>query len=151
MTLLIYTFISIFNFSSQNGEQSSSLSKKIARKCIDFFPNTKDASEEEKTEMVESCQFLIRKLAHFSIYMCVGLFIMTFVSTYNIESKLKFFISIFIGFLYAVSDEIHQGFIPERSPSFFDVIIDTFGTLSGIIIIQIFFLIHKFISKRVKG
>ena len=147
LILLIYTFITIFSFSSQEGTKSSSLSKKVARKCIDIFPYTKNASEEKKTEMVESCQIFIRKLAHFSIYTCVGIFIMIFVSTYNMKLKTQILICVIVGFIYAISDEIHQNFIPERTMSAIDVIIDTIGTINGTIIV----LIIKKMYEKVKG
>jgi VanZ family protein len=35
--------------------------------------------------------------------------------------------------LYAVTDEIHQSFVPGRSPRIFDVGIDTLGTLLGLL------------------
>lgn len=71
LLLLGTTFVCIFNFSNQNGTQSSSLSRKVARKIIDVFPYTKNLSEDTKNKMVEKSQPLIRKGAHFTIYMVV--------------------------------------------------------------------------------
>lgn len=45
-------------------------------------------------------------------------------------------LSVLISFLYAVSDEYHQSFVPGRGPAFRDVLIDTIGAsfaLFGII------------------
>jgi VanZ family protein len=39
----------------------------------------------------------------------------------------KFLYSFFLAFLYAVSDEIHQSFIPSREAKIGDIIIDTIG------------------------
>jgi len=39
-------------------------------------------------------------------------------------------------FLYASSDEFHQSFIPGRGPAFTDVLIDTAGGLTGIILFE---------------
>ena len=47
------------------------------------------------------------------------------------------------GFLYAVSDEIHQTFVPGRSGEVGDVLIDTFGVLIGVCMVCIFFLYGK--------
>lgn len=43
---------------------------------------------------------------------------------------------IIISYLYAVSDEIHQGFTPGRSPRFRDTLIDLIGILIGVFIFK---------------
>ena len=50
-----------------------------------------------------------------------------------------------ISILYAISDEFHQYFVPERAAELKDVLVDSAGALSGIIII---FLIFRFIRAR---
>ena len=45
LILLGLTFFAIFNFSSQDGQTSSGLSRKVARKIVDIFPYTKNLSE----------------------------------------------------------------------------------------------------------
>lgn len=42
-----------------------------------------------------------------------------------------FIIAIFIAILYGVSDEFHQYFVPGRSSTMFDIIIDTLGILAA--------------------
>ena len=81
MTLLILTFFAIFNLSAQNGEQSGSLSNKVTTIFINNFPYTKNLSIETKQKLIEHIEPIVRKLAHFSIYGLVGIFIMTFMST----------------------------------------------------------------------
>ena len=71
LILLGLTFVSIFNFSSQDGQTSSGLSRKVARKIIDVFPYTKNLNEKTKTKIVERSQPIIRKGAHLSIYTLV--------------------------------------------------------------------------------
>ena len=72
--------------------------------------------------------------SHFSIYTLVGFSVMGFMCTFNIKNKFKVFISIVIGVIYAVTDEIHQSFTPGRWPSPTDVCIDSAGVLTGIFI-----------------
>lgn len=43
--------------------------------------------------------------------------------------------ALFIGFLYACTDEFHQTFVPGRSGELRDILIDTFGVLLGALII----------------
>lgn len=148
LILLGLTFISIFNFSNQDGQASSGLSKKVARKIVDVFPYTKNLSEKTKNKIVEKTQPIIRKGAHLSIYTLVGIFIMSFISTYKIHLKYKFLISILVGLVYASSDEIHQSFIPGRTASIIDVGIDTLGVTLGIILVLIIISVYKALTEK---
>ena len=148
LILLGLTFASIFNFSSQDGQTSSGLSRKVARKIIDIFPYTKNLSEKTKNKIVEKTQPIIRKGAHLSIYTLVGIFIMSFISTYKIHLKYKFLISILVGLVYASSDEIHQSFIPGRTASIIDVGIDTAGVFLGIILVLIIISVYKALTEK---
>lgn len=60
---------------------------------------------------------------------------MSLVSTYNIKEKNKLIITLTAGIIYASSDEIHQSFVPGRSPMITDVVIDTMGVILGILLI----------------
>ena len=148
MIFLVLTFISIFNFSNQDGQTSGGLSRKVARKMVDVFPYTKNLKEEAKNKIVEKSQPIIRKGAHLSIYTLVGILIMSFISTYKIHLKYKFLISILVGLIYASSDEIHQSFIPDRTASIIDVGIDTSGVLIGIMLVLIIISVYKSLTEK---
>ena len=150
LILLGLTFVSIFNFSNQDGQASSGLSRKVARKLVDVFPYTKNLSEKTKNKIVEKSQPIIRKGAHLSIYTLVGIFIMSFLSTYRLHLKYKFLISLLVGLIYAVSDEIHQSFIPGRTASIRDVCIDTSGVFLGIIMVLIIISVYKALTEKKK-
>ncbi len=60
------------------------------------------------------------------------------------NNKKAFFITISICFLYALSDEIHQFFVPGRACRILDVLIDTLGSSFFILI---YFLYSKFTHK----
>lgn len=142
--LTIITCIIIFIFSSQNGEKSGLTSRGFVRKIVKITGITNDLNEEEKEEVIENCQFIVRKLAHFSIYAILGINILGFVNTYkNFKFKSQIEITLFSCFLYAVSDEFHQMFSGGRTASPKDVCIDTLGVLFGI---GIFLLIKKLIK-----
>ena len=93
----------------------------------------------------EMLSFIVRKLAHFTEYTLLGLFIsLTAKEHYNKKRyhEEHFLIRIFIiplicGVLYAASDEIHQRFVPGRSCELRDVLIDTCGVLLGVLIVNI--------------
>ena len=148
LILLGATFYTIFQFSSENSEQSSMRSGQVIRKIVDIFPYTKNLSEQTKTKIVKRAQPIIRKLAHFSIYALVGILIMAFVSTYKLLLWKKLVISIMVGLTYAISDEYHQSFVPGRSAEIRDVLIDVSGVIVGIIIVLIIISLYKAIRKK---
>lgn len=74
------------------------------------------------------------------IYHFIVFFLFAFFLTISIkksDSKLikkQIFIILSISIIYAVLDEIHQIFVPGRFPSIGDIIIDTLGIITAIII-----------------
>ena len=136
--LTIATFITIFIFSNQNGEESGATSRGFTKAIIEAFPITKYLDEERKMELIENVQTLVRKLAHFSIYTVLGINLMGFVNTYDgLRRKDKVLITILVGVIYAISDELHQMFSGGRTPAIMDVCIDSFGVMFGLIIFSI--------------
>ena len=141
--LLLATFYIIFGFSSQNGEQSGSISKKITEAILEKSNKYNNLGEEEKEIILHKVEFVIRKMAHFSIYTVVGLLLMALLSTYNIKNKWGFVVTIIIGVLYAMSDEFHQSFSPGRTPKITDVCIDTLGVILGAVLVILIKIIYK--------
>lgn len=132
LLLTIYTLVTIFIFSSQDGTKSESVSTMVMRKIVDINPKTRKLSESEKNIIVKKSQPFIRKTAHFTIYMLFGIMVMGFCSTYEAKWNKKLAITILCGLIYAISDEIHQAITGGgRTPRVFDVCIDTMGTLVG--------------------
>lgn len=148
--LLFITFARIFSFSNQNGVQSSGVSRKVTKILTNNIKKVQAMSKEEKEIFMNNAEKIIRKLAHFSIYTVVGFLMMALMSTYNAKTIIRVSISFGIGVIYAISDEIHQYFIPGRSGRVFDVIIDSFGVLTGICIIMIILYIITKIKKKIR-
>lgn len=48
----------------------------------------------------------------------------------------KPFFSLIIGFFYALSDEFHQAFVPSRTSSFYDVLVDSVGLLIAWLVLE---------------
>ncbi|SHF52491.1 MULTISPECIES: VanZ family protein [Caloramator] len=125
----------IFLFSSQNGDKSSENNKFIV-----YILNT--LGIDINTILSGNADFIIRKAAHFTEY-----FILYFL-LYNALKEDFYFTSstifaIIITFLYAVSDEFHQSFVPGRGPAFRDVLIDTSGGVFCMVVIYLSKIIRK--------
>jgi VanZ family protein len=50
----------------------------------------------------------------------------------GIFSRGRLALALCLAFLYAITDEFHQRFIPGRSPSVYDVLVDTVGASLGL-------------------
>lgn len=141
--LLLCTFFIIFGFSSQNGEQSGGISRKVTETILKASSNYNKLEEEEKEIILHRTESIIRKVAHFSIYTVVGFLLMGLLSTYKIKDKWRLIMTIGIGILYAISDEFHQSFSPGRSPKITDVYIDTLGVIVGALLVILIRMVYK--------
>lgn len=76
-------------------------------------------------------RYVVRKTAHFTTYLILGLLVFNLCKYNNVKNIIK--ISLLVCILYACTDEIHQLFVDGRSGEIFDVCIDTVGSLIGIL------------------
>lgn len=83
----------------------------------------------------ELASLVVRKGAHFTEYLILFFFSYNLSKIY-FEKRNKLYSIMFV-FLYAISDEFHQYFIPGREMKFLDVMIDTCGGIFGSILINI--------------
>lgn len=148
IVLLIATFVRIFCFSSQDGEESSAVSRKVTTAVTQNVKKIQDMDSKQRELTLDKIEHFIRKIAHFSIYTLVGILMMALMSTYDISKRKQILISIFIGMMYAASDEIHQYFVPERTALFTDVLIDTTGVCLGALIVLIVLQIYIKVRKK---
>lgn len=149
ITLVILWMIIVFWFSSQVGDDSQVTSGNTIRKIITFINNDIDKLKLE--EIIETLQPFTRKLAHFTLYTLGGILIFNMFSSFKLKNKEKIFFSILSGAVYAITDEVHQLFVPGRSGMIKDVFIDTLGIITGVIVcIIIFRIVNIIINKRIK-
>lgn len=139
--------IVIFCFSAQPAEQSSETSSGFSKILAEiFFSDFDSLSSSRQTEILNSCQFIVRKTAHFSIYCLLGILSTTACKVSKLKTyRLK---AAIICLLYAISDEIHQYFVKGRSCEFRDVLIDFSGAITGILLITAVFIIVRKIKNR---
>lgn len=135
-TILIITIIltssMIFGFSNQNAEQSSSISAKITKVITKNIKSIQEKEIDEKERIEQRIHSIIRKIAHYVIYIFLGIQIMFFISTYNINELDQISISLISGMIYSITDELHQAFIPGRAAQITDIMLDSLGVLTGI-------------------
>lgn len=139
LVLIILWMILIFHLSNQVSTESSKLSGGLTHKILEVL-NMLDGKTIEQQEIIETT---IRKLAHFFLYTLGGILILLYINLYKITDNNKVIISWTIGTAYAITDELHQLFVPGRSGEIRDVFIDSLGIIIGIIIIRLIFKMIK--------
>jgi VanZ family protein len=90
-----------------------------------------------KTEL--EYDFILRKIAHVTEYFILTFFLYrAFRGSFKMNVARLFIYPVTLAFLYTVSDEFHQSFIPGRSASARDVLIDTLGIIGFYIVLRSF-------------
>lgn len=132
----------IFSFSSAPAEvsqgTSGGITEKIARLVVKDYHSL---TAEKKEAVLSRLSFFIRKSAHFTEYFILGaLFYLAF-RLQKMKERKKVLLSLSFSLLYAISDEVHQAFVPGRACRFTDVLIDLCGITAGVCLL--FFVTKK--------
>lgn len=144
--LIIIWMMAIFTFSGQQGTESGGTSRKFTVAIIQIITGK---SLELDDPFIEEIQLFIRKMAHFSIYAFGGFLIMNYTYTTEKTIKQKILHSIAFGAGYAITDELHQFFVPGRSAKILDVGIDSAGVITGVFIYLGLRKLIDFVKKRI--
>lgn len=128
-------------------EQAAGIISQITETIAEIvFPNAEYAEQSVFIFLVDT---YIRKIAHFTIYTVLGIFL--FSAALNVERGAlykKALISMSIGLLYSMTDEFHQLFVAGRSGEITDVLIDFGGVVIGTVSV---WLIYKiFVCQKKK-
>ncbi len=131
LTAAVMVFI--FMFSSDTGAESEELSQSLLGIIVEFIGKFISHNT-------------LRKLAHFTEFAALGFCLSG--AIHFTFGKRKLYLPLIPAVIYAVSDEIHQYFVPDRACRIFDVLVDSAGSATGIaIFLLIIFLINK-VSKK---
>jgi len=137
---MVVIMVIIFAFSAMEGDDSSNTSG--------FFVTTLVKIVEEvshkglSVDAINNIHLVIRKMAHFTEYAALGVSIMFAIWHFWNNHKLPLLLPEVIAAVYASTDEFHQYYVPGRYGTWTDVLIDSAGALTGI-------LIYYFIWKKV--
>lgn len=125
----------IFWFSAQPSEESSQISGGLTEQAIAaFLPQFESWDPGLQQTVYHAVEVLVRKSAHFSVYALLGFLCMFAASRFIKFRRWQLLTAFAVSVLYAVSDELHQLFVPGRSCEFRDVCIDAGGALLGILL-----------------
>ncbi len=141
LSLVVMWMILVFSFSAQVSVESDNTSSHIVDFAVIIINKTGYILNQQHIDVIT---FIVRKLAHFSLYALGGFLIVNYISVTKI--KKYFLYSVIIGISYATTDEIHQLFVEGRSCELRDVIIDSLGILFGC---SLFYIMNRIIMKCV--
>ena len=134
---IICWMLVIFSFSGRNSVESTQDSRGLISNTVEVCANfayklgiTKEKpSESDITSIVRKLDHPIRKMAHGTVYFVLALLIMLALDTNTDNYWRNAGIAVLCCFIYAMTDEFHQTFIPGRSGEFKDCLIDTSGAV----------------------
>lgn len=121
----------IFSFSHQPATVSSGMSSGIT----DIILKAVSQISSDVAVDVDTLHTFVRKNAHFFVYLILGVLVFRALHKSGISGYRGAGAALLISLLYAMSDETHQLFILGRSGELRDVLIDSLGAFTGIILI----------------
>ena len=151
--LTLLWMVLIFMMSGADDDESKAQSGSVCRiLCETFVEDFENLPPDKQLDIEESLSFPVRKCAHFTEYTVLGVLLTLTADAWLpagqrdsagsctdslsagfLPVRAGFAAPFFIGVLYAVSDEIHQLFVPGRAGQIRDVLIDACGVFVGII------------------
>lgn len=133
--LLAVWLIVIYLFSNQVATNSSALSGSVVETIKPWFQSIPESI----------LTFLTRKSAHIGLYFVLGLITYSIAIEYRWRAKQQIIYSWLFVTGYAITDEIHQLFVPGRSGEVRDVLIDS---IAGLVGIWLYWFIRKYRSNN---
>jgi VanZ family protein len=129
--LPLIAWMGFISFASSAEFSAANTSRIIGPLVLWLFPNTSPAS-------LELIHLGVRKLAHLSEYALMGILASRAFRTSPPKTLFQrrwFLFSFCLVVGYALLDEYHQSFVPSRTASIFDSLIDTIGGLFALFVI----------------
>ena len=146
VVLLLTWMVFIFVLSNENAGTSANTSGQIIKKIAQAVDrNFTTLPPAQQHSIIENWQSFVRTMAHFTEYIVLGFLAANTVRAFKIKGRLAYGLPVLFGLVYAVSDEIHQIFIPGRSCQFGDIVVDTLGSVIGTFV----FLVLAWIVKTI--
>ncbi|MCQ2497754.1 MAG: VanZ family protein [Lachnospiraceae bacterium] len=162
LLIVICIMMMIFYFSAKHVTESDGMSRKIAGFLMpliewiyNLFPHDGGSSGSTLAAsgggLLDEINHYLRKLGHLTEFAMLGAAVLLhidYICQYvkKINYKKNVAITILVVALYAISDEVHQIFVPGRGPGVRDVIIDSTGGILGCLLMLL--IIKKIAKKR---
>jgi VanZ family protein len=74
-------------------------------------------------------------LGHFTVYFALAVLVWWALGAFDIPGRQRVGLAFSIAFLFGLSDEWHQSFIPGRTPDWRDILTDAIGAACGLLVV----------------
>lgn len=118
----------IFYMSARPGDDSVQMSSSFLSLFEAFFPFMDE----------DALHYMVRKFAHLAEYMILVILLVNALRQHISQKMVKYRLAGLLSLAYAVSDEVHQSFVPGRNGSILDVLIDGLGIMLGLLLFELF-------------
>ncbi len=136
--LLVAVLTVIFILSAQNSHESDGVSGGFIKTLASVFkPDFGTLTEAQQLKIVEAWQSVVRTLGHFSEYGALGFFAANAARSYGLKGLWGILAPFAFSVVYALSDEIHQIFVPGRTCELKDLLVDSLGSLLGVLLFSL--------------
>ena len=127
--------VMIFCFSMEPAARSDATSGKIAEKVADTVrPEWRKYTPSRRLSYFNGVQHVVRKIAHFTEFAMLGMSLRLCLESWFGKRRWLWLICWMTGTFYAVLDELHQLLVDGRSGQWLDVLIDSSGVMTGVLI-----------------
>ena len=141
-----FWMVLIFRLSAQTATESGGMSEILVRWFAGVIFRGFDAMPlQRQAEILEILQLIVRKGAHFTEYAILAMLIANAIRCYSPSKRMQWWLPVVASAFYAVTDEIHQYFVPGRACRALDMGIDTCGAMFGT---AIFVLGMQLVAKK---
>ena len=137
LIILILWMALIFFFSAQPQIESTETSNTVAYILYQLYSLVFNGNAMKISDFMLKYASPIRKLAHFTEFGVLG--VLFYINYLEYRKDKVVLYSLISSVLYAISDEIHQLFVLNRYCSFKDMLIDSCGAITGIIIFHLLY------------
>ncbi len=133
--LTVVVMVMIFCFSMETADDSDKRSGVISEVFIRiFFPGYEQMDPARQQAVYDNVQHIVRKLAHFTEYLMLGFMIRLCLESWFGRRKILFPCAWAAGTVYAGTDELHQMLVDGRNGQWADVLLDSSGIMTGVLI-----------------
>ena len=129
----------IFYLSSQPAETSNGLSRGVTEmiiKSIDMIYPL-DVETSTASDWIDRMNNIVREYAHAAVFLILALFVLGALRRSGMRGFRAFFAAFAFCVAYALTDEVHQIFVPGRAWELGDLARDLCGALLGLVLYSI--------------
>lgn len=143
--LIIAVMVVIFVLSAQDGNDSGGTSGGVTEFVLRLFGIDAGSMSPEEFTKIEA---FVRSAAHFSEYALLAFLSAFMLYTYKLGNLPVLGFAVAFSAVYAVTDEIHQIFVPGRAAQISDWLVDTSGALLGALLMLLILAVYRAVKNR---